>query len=56
MRNITIAIILHVIIMELVSMVETPFLVCAHRDSWDTLAMLSISVYLDLVKTMGLVF
>lgn len=39
-RNITIAIILHVIIMELVSTVETPFLVCAHRDSWDTLAML----------------
>lgn len=56
MRNITIAIILHAKILELVSMVETPFLVCVHRDSWDTLAILSISVYLDLVKTMALVF
>lgn len=55
-RNITIAIILHAIIMELVSMIETPFLVCAHRDSWDTLAILSISAYLDLVKTTELVF
>lgn len=42
--------------MELVSMVDTPFLVYAHRDSWDTLAMLLISAYLDLVKTTGLVF